>query len=72
MTNEEFHRLAGRYRMRDNTRRAVRLVLVDGYSGYAAARECGVAQSTVWRAVRRLDRPLCTGCGRPMPAACDE
>jgi hypothetical protein len=44
--------------------RAARLVLVDGLSMHAAARECGIGHSAVSRAVARIQpRETCPTCG---------
>lgn len=52
--------------MTGRTREALQLVLVDGLTAYAAAQQIGIEQSVISRARRRLERPLCPRCLRPM------
>jgi hypothetical protein len=61
--------LAGTHMPPDSgSSRAARLVLVDGLSMHAAARECGIGHSAVSRAVARIQPrvacPHCAGTGR--------
>lgn len=52
------------------TAAAVRLVLVDGMTSYAAAQRIGVHESAVTRAVNRLrPRQTCPTCGQAMHPA---
>ena len=65
LTAAEFRRLADAHRLRGKTREALWLVMVDGITAYAAAQQMGVEQSTISRARKRLERPLCPQCGKP-------
>ncbi len=65
MTAAEFRRLADAHRLRGKTREALQLVMVDGLTAYVAAQQMGVEQSTISRARKRIERPLCPCCGRP-------
>lgn len=65
MDTVAFSRLAEASRIKGVTYMAARLVLIDGKTAYQAAKETGVAQSTVSRALRRMYRPVCTCCGQP-------
>lgn len=65
MTSAEFSKLAKTHRLRGGSLGAARMVLVDGLTGYAAAKKSGLAESTVSRALDRLRRPICPACHRP-------
>ncbi|NDV13755.1 hypothetical protein [Crenobacter caeni] len=59
MTNEQFDLLAEAFSLPNSpTREAVRLVQVDGLTVYAAAKSCGLIQSTVSRANHKFARAL--------------
>jgi predicted DNA-binding protein (UPF0251 family) len=63
----EFRDLLSYHRLRGaKTLAAMRYVLVDGMSQYAAAHKAGVAESAVSRALARLRSALCPHCGAPM------
>jgi hypothetical protein len=54
MTPDQFAIAVTGLRMSRRTRRALRMVLVDGRTWRAAASRCSVAQSTILRAMRRI------------------
>ena len=66
MTSAEYSQLADLHRLRAKTREAVKLVLVDGRSNYAAAQQTGVAASTIGRVLSRFDLGKCPHCGHPL------
>lgn len=66
MTPKRFEKLADVNRLKGKTREAVRMVLVDGESGYAAANACQIAESTVSRALARMRREICPSCKQPI------
>lgn len=66
MTLAEFTRLADAHHISGRTREALRLVVVDGLTAYAAAQRIGIEQSAVSRARKRLQRPLCPHCHSPI------
>jgi transposase len=64
----EFRDLLSYHRLRGaKTLAAVRYVLVDGMSQYAAAHKAEIHESAVSRAIARLRAALCPHCGHPMP-----
>ncbi len=71
MTAAEFAVLLATQRpaLRPRTAEACRLVLLDGMTGYAAAKQAGVAKSTVGRALARLTHARCPSCGQALPQA---
>ena len=62
MTANEFNIIANLHRLRANTREAVRLVLVDGMSNYAAAGRTNIAASTIGRVIARIAHNKCAYC----------
>lgn len=67
MKVKEFDKLVKAHRLRgERTIAACRAVLVDGLTAYAAARQIGVEESVVSRALAKLRRPLCPTCGQPV------
>ena len=59
MTPKEYDKLAKAHRLRgEKTIEACKAVLVDELTAYAAAREVGIAESAISRALARLRRPL--------------
>jgi len=53
-----FHRIMG-----ERKRKAVALIM-GGKTQYAAAKEIGISESAVSRAMAKLRRPVCTECGQ--------
>jgi predicted DNA-binding protein (UPF0251 family) len=67
ISHAKFTELLSRHRLRGaKTIAAVRYVLVDGLSQYAAAKKVGIAESAVSRALARLRAPTCPHCGQPL------
>lgn len=64
MKSSEFERLINIHGLGPLSINGARLVLVHGLTKYAAAKQLGIAESTVGRAVARLKRPLCKSCGQ--------
>ena len=62
MTANEFDTIADLHRLRANTREAVRLVLVEGMSNYAAAGITDIACSTIGRVIARIAHNKCAYC----------
>lgn len=65
MTPREFDKLILAHNLTGAWAKAARRVLVDGETAYAAAKDLGLAATTVSRALKRLRRPICESCGRP-------
>lgn len=65
MNHTEFNKLAKLHNLRGDTLEACRMVLLAWDSCYAAAKKLGIAESTVARALKRLQRPVCGECGKP-------
>lgn len=65
MTATEFNKLAKLHNLRGDTLEACRLVLIDGNTAYVAAQKIGISHSTIKRALKRLQRPICGECGKP-------
>lgn len=54
---------------KSRTMQAVDLIINDGLTVYAAAKQAGVNQSAVHRAIKRRDgKDICPSCGRVMRA----
>lgn len=51
------------------TAAALKLIDEEDITPYAAAQQCGISTSAVYRALARRERPKCQCCGRPLPAA---
>ena len=67
MTETEFNQWADKVGVSGMSRDAVRLIEVEGLSINAAARQTGLAPSTVSRAHARYRFPLCPCCGQSVP-----
>ena len=67
MDTSEFNTLVKRHNLKGASVDAARRVLVDGLSAYAAAKELGITESTISRALAKLKRPLCPCCQQPLP-----
>ena len=68
MSLPAFNAQADRARLRGATRKALFLILLGGSTWSRAAAECGVAESTIKRALDRFRVECCPRCGRPWPA----
>jgi hypothetical protein len=67
MTPKEYAKLIKAHRLRgEKTIAACRAVLVGAEPPAAAAREVGIAESVISRALARLRRPVCPTCGQPL------
>lgn len=67
MTKRELDKLIKTHRIRgEKTIEALRLVLMDGLTAYEAAKQADVGEATISRAKKRLERPVCKCCGRPL------
>jgi hypothetical protein len=67
MTEKQFTKLVEAHRLRgQKTIKACRLVLLKGFTAYAASKHVGLDQATLSRALHKLKRPLCPHCGQPM------
>ena len=64
MTNDEFDRLT--HGMHARSVEAGRLILVDGLSINAAARQTDSSPGNVSRMLRKIPRELCPCCGGPV------
>ena len=65
MTPTEFNHLTQAAGLDAGSVAACQRVLVDGLSINAAARESGLAPSTVSRMLRKIPRSVCKTCGHP-------
>lgn len=66
MKKKDFDRLTKANRFKPITTEACYLVLFENLSGYAAAQATGLAESTISRALKKLERGLCPHCGQPL------
>ncbi len=66
MNASEFNKLADLHGLKTKGRAGAKLVKVDGLSAYAAAKQIGVPDSTVTRALAKIERGVCKCCGQPL------
>jgi predicted transcriptional regulator len=66
MNQKDFDRLAEIHRLKKQTAEACQRVLVNGETAYSVAKDMNIAESTISRALKRLDRPVCKSCGQPV------
>jgi predicted DNA-binding protein (UPF0251 family) len=66
VTNAQFDRLIAASNLRgERTIQACRLVKVEGLTAYAAAKQTGINQSAISRALAKIPKRICPTCRRP-------
>ena len=65
MTNSEFNKRIKLAKMRSKEQiEALRMILVNGKSAYAASNETGIDQAQISKARKRIERDICECCGQ--------
>lgn len=66
MNNRDFDKLIATHNLRGAQVEACRLVLVKNKTAYRAALDTGVNKGQLSRVLKKLQRPVCESCGRPV------
>ena len=66
MTKKDFNKLIEAHKLRGAQVKACQWVLVNKKTAYQAAMDTGVDKSLLGRALKKLRRPLCQCCGKPI------
>lgn len=66
MDKKLFDQLVKTHGLRGRSVEACKRVLVDKETAYAVSKSLGLSESTISRALKRLNREICNTCGQPI------